>query len=99
MESVAEKKALMGVSELAKGIQYSDPIKTSWKPPKYILTLPQSRHDRIRDKLRILVEGDEVPPPLTSFKEMKFHKGILAGLEEKHIIKPTPIQIQGIPTV
>lgn len=28
LESVAEKKALMGVSELAKGIQYSEPIKT-----------------------------------------------------------------------
>ncbi|CAG2062216.1 unnamed protein product [Timema podura] len=28
LESVAEKKALMGVAELAKGIQYEDPIKT-----------------------------------------------------------------------
>jgi ATP-dependent RNA helicase DDX41 len=30
LESVAEKKALMGVAELAKGIQYEDPIKTWW---------------------------------------------------------------------
>ncbi|CAH1974004.1 unnamed protein product [Acanthoscelides obtectus] len=28
LEIVAEKKALMGVSELAKGIQYCEPIKT-----------------------------------------------------------------------
>lgn len=28
LESVAEKTALMGVAELAKGIQYEDPIKT-----------------------------------------------------------------------
>jgi len=28
LESVAEKKALMGVAELAKGIQYQEPIKT-----------------------------------------------------------------------
>jgi len=28
LESIAEKKALMGVSELARGIQYEDPIKT-----------------------------------------------------------------------
>ena len=28
LESVAEKKALMGVAELAKGIQYQDSIKT-----------------------------------------------------------------------
>ena len=28
LESVAEKTALMGVAELAKGIEYKDPIKT-----------------------------------------------------------------------
>lgn len=99
LESVAEKKALMGVSELAKGVQYTQPIKTSWKPPRYILEMPESRHEKLRNDLRILVEGEDVPPPLKSFKEMKFHKGILNVLEEKGIKKPTPIQIQGIPTV
>lgn len=53
----------------------------------------------IRNELRILVEGEEIPAPLKSFKEMKFHKGILDGLKEKNIRKPTPIQVQGIPTV
>lgn len=71
----------------------------SWKPPKYILTKPQIRHEKLREQLRIMVEGDEIPPPLKSFKEMKFPRGIIAGLEEKKIIKPTPIQVQGIPTV
>lgn len=99
LESVAENKALMGVAELAKGIQYKDPIKTNWQPPRVILSLGETRHERVRRKLRILVEGDEVPPPLNTFKEMKFHKGILYGLEQKGIIKPTPIQVQGIPTV
>lgn len=28
LESVAEKKALMGVGELAKGIQYDNPLTT-----------------------------------------------------------------------
>ncbi|KAL1517438.1 hypothetical protein ABEB36_001203 [Hypothenemus hampei] len=99
LEIVAEKKALMGVSELAKGIQYSDPIKTSWRPPRYILLLPNSRHENLRNKLRILVEGDEIPPPLRTFKDMKLHEGIIEGLKGKHIRKPTPIQVQGIPTV
>ncbi|KAG5328228.1 DDX41 helicase, partial [Acromyrmex heyeri] len=99
LESVAENKALMGVAELAKGIQYKDSIKTNWQPPRVILNLGEMRHERVRRKLRILVEGDEVPPPLKTFKEMKFHKGILYGLEQKGIIKPTPIQVQGIPTV
>ncbi|XP_066994834.2 ATP-dependent RNA helicase abstrakt [Anabrus simplex] len=99
LESVAEKKALMGVAELAKGIQYEDPIKTSWKPPHYILTMSENRHERVRRKLRILVEGEDVPPPIKSFKQMKFPRGILLGLEKKSIVKPTPIQVQGIPTV
>lgn len=99
LESVAENKALMGVAELAKGIQYEDPIKTSWRPPRAVLAAGEARHERIRRKLRILVEGDDVPPPLKSFKEMKFHRGILNGLEQKGIVKPTPIQVQGIPTV
>ncbi|KAJ8670504.1 hypothetical protein QAD02_001763 [Eretmocerus hayati] len=99
LESVAENKALMGVAELAKGIEYTDPIKTSWKPPRCVLALSEARHERIRRKFGITVEGDDVPPPLRTFKEMKFHKGILNGLEQKSIQKPTPIQIQGIPAV
>lgn len=59
----------------------------------------EDRHENIRRKLRILVEGDEIPPPLKLFKEMKLNRGIMAGLSSKGIKKPTPIQIQGIPTV
>ncbi|KAI4461384.1 atp-dependent rna helicase dbp3 [Holotrichia oblita] len=99
LEIVAEKKALMGVSELAKGIQYNEPIKTSWRAPRYISHMPEIRHEMIRSEMRILVEGDDIPAPLKSFREMKFHKGILDGLKEKNIRKPTPIQVQGIPTV
>lgn len=99
LEIVAEKKALMGVSELAKGIQYSDPIKTSWRPPRYVFAFPNSRHEALRHKLRILVEGEEIPPPLKNFRDMKLHEGIIEGLKEKNIKKPTPIQVQGIPTV
>lgn len=99
LESVAEKKALMGVAELAKGIQYEDPIKTSWKPPKYMRSMSAHKCDEIRTKLRILVEGEDVPVPIRSFKEMKFPKSILTCLDKKNIKKPTPIQVQGIPTV
>lgn len=99
LESVQAQKALMAVSELAKGIQYEDPIKTSWKPPRYIITMSEQKRNAIRKRLRILVEGEDVAPPIRSFKEMKLHKGILNGLAAKGIKRPTPIQIQGIPTV
>ncbi|XP_045541269.1 ATP-dependent RNA helicase abstrakt [Papilio machaon] len=99
LESVAQSKALMGVAELAKGIQYEDPIKTSWRPPRSVLDRPPEKNDLIRQQLRILVEGEDVPPPIRTFQHMKFPKGILRGLEEKGIKKPTPIQVQGIPAV
>lgn len=98
-ESVAEKKALMGVAELAKGIQYTDPIKTGWKPPRYILDLTEEEREKIRQKYRIWVDGDDVCPPITTFREMKFPKAILKSLRKKGIKKPSPIQMQGLPSV
>ncbi|XP_017771251.1 PREDICTED: ATP-dependent RNA helicase abstrakt [Nicrophorus vespilloides] len=99
LESVAEKKALMGVSELAKGIQYNDPIKTSWRPPRFVNEMSEERHERVRRELRILVEGESIPAPLTTFRQMKLHASIVAALEGRGIKSPTPIQVQGIPTV
>lgn len=99
LESVAEKKALMAAAELAKAIKYEDPIETSWKPPRYIQLMPETKCEEIRNKLSILVEGENVPAPIRKFKEMKFPKSILSALDKKGIKKPTPIQIQGIPTV
>ncbi|VDI35024.1 ATP-dependent RNA helicase DDX41 [Mytilus galloprovincialis] len=99
LESVAENKALMGVAELAKGIQYEDPIKTGWTPPKYILHKSEHKHEELRKKHHILVEGEDLPPPIKSFKEMKFPRAILNAMKHKGITKPTPIQIQGIPAV
>ncbi|XP_063413088.1 probable ATP-dependent RNA helicase DDX41 [Mytilus trossulus] len=99
LESVAENKALMGVAELAKGIQYEDPIKTGWTPPSYILHRSEHKHEELRKKYHILVEGEDLPPPIKYFKEMKFPRAILNAMKHKGITKPTPIQIQGIPAV
>ena len=40
----------MGVAELAQGVEYTDPIATSWRPPKRILAMKPSRHERVRKK-------------------------------------------------
>ena len=61
--------------------------------------MSEARHNRVRKKLCILVEGEDVPPPIKSFAQMKFSRAILAGLERRGIVQPTPIQVQGIPTV
>ncbi|KAI2540379.1 DDX41 isoform 9 [Pan troglodytes] len=81
LESVAEGRALMSVKEMAKGITYDDPIKTSWTPPRYVLSMSEERHERVRKKYHILVEGDGIPPPIKSFKEMKFPAGVVPVLQ------------------
>ncbi len=68
LASVVEHKALLSFNELAKGIQYVDPIKTSWRVPKCILDLPQRRHDEVRELTGISCDGEDVPPPIASFK-------------------------------
>ena len=40
LEAVAERAALMGVAELAKGVTYTEPIKTCWRPPRFIQQRP-----------------------------------------------------------
>ncbi|KAI8512518.1 DEAD (Asp-Glu-Ala-Asp) box polypeptide 41 [Branchiostoma belcheri] len=68
LESVAQAQVLASVKEIAKGITYEASMKTSWTPPRHILQMPESRHERVRKKLHILVEGDDIPPPIKSFK-------------------------------
>ena len=50
LDAVAEKRALMGVAELALGVEYNDPIVTAWKPPRRILNMNPDRHERVRKK-------------------------------------------------
>lgn len=99
LHNIQETRALMSVGELAKGVVYTESLKTGWQPPRYIREASQSRHDRIRKKWHILVEGEDVPAPVKTFREMKFPKPILDGLKKKGITYPTPIQLQGLPTV
>ena len=53
--------------------------------------------NRIRAKHGILVEGDDIPPPAATFKELKLPKSILSALQAKNIAKPSAIQMQGLP--
>lgn len=39
----------------------------SWRPPRHILAVSEEEHAAIRRKKGILVDGDNVPPPIGSF--------------------------------
>ncbi|KAF9792318.1 DEAD-domain-containing protein [Thelephora terrestris] len=98
LAAVATRRKLASDLELAKGILYTEPLQTSWNPPKHIRDKTPEQLARLREKYHIVVEGEDVPPPIEFFVDMKIPDGILQHLKKNKIIKPTPIQIQGIPT-
>ncbi|KAK4688501.1 ATP-dependent RNA helicase DDX41, partial [Tremellales sp. Uapishka_1] len=93
------QKKLAGAQELAQGTVWTEHVKTSWQPPHYIREMTEEQHQEIREKNHIIIEGDDLPPPITHFADMKIPKPLLDYLKTKGIKKPSPIQIQGIPTV
>uniref|UniRef100_A0A1J3IAZ7 RNA helicase n=1 Tax=Noccaea caerulescens TaxID=107243 RepID=A0A1J3IAZ7_NOCCA len=99
MEHLSDKKTLMSVRELAKGITYTEPLLTGWKPPLHIRRMSSKQRDFIRKQWHIIVNGDDIPPPIKNFKDMKFPKPVLDKLKEKGIVQPTPIQVQGLPVI
>lgn len=41
------------------------------------------------------IPGDDIPPPIKHFEELRVPTPILDGLKKKGIFRPTPIQVQG----
>ncbi len=81
LASIAETKALLSFTEIAKGIQYVNPIKTNWTVPRCISSLPNERHEEIRRLTGISIEGEDVPPPIASFKVTHLNRIYLFNLD------------------
>lgn len=99
IENLSDRKTLMSVRELAKGITYTEPMLTGWKPPLPIRRMSRKDCDMIRKQWHIIVDGDDIPPPIKNFKDMRFPHSILKKLKAKGIVQPTPIQVQGLPVI
>lgn len=98
LADMARQPALKGAAEIAHGVEYTEPMRTTWKPPQYLIDASEEHHIKLRDLHRILVEGERVPPPCVSFREMRFPESILGELNRRSIKHPSPIQMQGLPT-
>jgi len=107
------KKALQSAKDVASGVVYQTPMPSTWRVPRYLLQQPPPKGDdddddepqtlqqiwqETRQQFFIGAEGKDIPPPLTRFEDMKLPPPILQLLRTKQINKPTPIQMQGIPT-
>ncbi|KAI0653202.1 DEAD-domain-containing protein [Cubamyces menziesii] len=97
LAAIAARRKLASDLELAKGVQYTEPLKTSWRPPKFVRDRTEEENRRIREKYHIIVEGEDLPPPIENFTDMKVPESLVKFLKSKRITKPTPIQLQGIP--
>uniref|UniRef100_A0AC35TRW9 RNA helicase n=1 Tax=Rhabditophanes sp. KR3021 TaxID=114890 RepID=A0AC35TRW9_9BILA len=97
LEDLAPTKGLKTVAEFAKGVIYTEPMKTNWRPPKSHRKQDPEEWEKIRKQQMILTEGEDIPPIIESFQEMKFPKQMVDAFRKKGIIMPTPIQKQGMP--
>lgn len=92
-----QQKALKSAQEHASGVSYDKPLLTDWKPPSALAALPKAVLTKLRDNYKVIVTGPGAPPPCGRFEDMRLPPAILRMLKAKGIIKPTPIQVQGLP--
>jgi len=97
--SNVQVKALVSAKEHATGERSSQLMLSSWRPLAKARARSEEANQASRDKWRIITDGDDIPPPLKSFREMRFPPEIMAALKAKGIVRPTPIQVQGLPCV
>jgi len=98
LEAHAARRKLASDMELAKGISYTEPIKTSWRAPHFIRKRTEEESVALREKYHILADGKDVPPLIENFRDMKIPPCIIEYLLSKGIKTPTQIQMQGLPT-
>ncbi|KAK3840845.1 MAG: P-loop containing nucleoside triphosphate hydrolase protein [Linnemannia gamsii] len=97
MAAVSERRQLATAEEIAKGIVYTESMKTTWTPPQHIREMSEDQVQAIRQKYHIDVEGENIPPAIKNFRDMKLPKPVMDYLKNKGIKLPTPIQMQGLP--
>ncbi|KAH7560607.1 hypothetical protein JRO89_XS10G0053100 [Xanthoceras sorbifolium] len=81
----------MSVRELANGITYTDPLLTGWKPPLPIRKMSKKACDLIRKQWHIIVNGEDIPPPIKNFKDMRDMIGIVFTGSGKSLVFVLPM--------
>lgn len=67
-ELQGQQRKLASNAELAAGVEYTEVMKATWRPPAYIRAKTEEEHEATRERLGFQVEGDNVPPPTPDFQ-------------------------------
>jgi ATP-dependent RNA helicase DDX41 len=88
---IFDRNTLLSVWELAKGIEYYDPMVIGWNLAMTIRHMTKKECEAVRKQWHMLVDGDSIPPPIKNFKDIRLLEPILKKLKAKGIIQPTPV--------
>lgn len=73
--------------------------QTGWHAPSRLLRQSEEERDKVRAAMGLVVDGDDIPPPIRKFALMNLPAAVLKGLEARGIVNPSAIQTQGLPVV
>ena len=84
-----------------ESINTSRTIKSigKWSFPLKYKKLNEKQINEIRNNFQIEIDGEDLQPPISTFEAMRFPEAILKALHKMEIDYPSPIQMQGIPTM
>jgi ATP-dependent RNA helicase DDX41 len=49
-------------------VKYTKSMQTGWKPPVKYRVMTEEERQKTRDLFRIVIDGHNVPPPITTFQ-------------------------------
>lgn len=100
------KKKVIEVEELAKQKTSKKALKQLEELQRQFKHLSNKRKEAliaILQKYKIKIDGGEAPEPIETFQKMQklygWSDGFMRRLSENECFKPTPVQIQAIPTI
>lgn len=99
LKAMTQDIPLQSIAQRAHGVVFTESVESTWKAPKWAVERGDDKNNEIRKRLMIDVDGEEVAPVLERFVDMKLPRAILEMLTSKNIVKPSPIQMQGLPVI
>ncbi|KAJ2376158.1 hypothetical protein IW150_002149, partial [Coemansia sp. RSA 2607] len=78
LAAIARRRQLASAAEIAQGVVYTEPMRTSWRPLPRHRAMSSADISARRHLWGIIVDGEDAPPPLLTFRAMRFPEPLLA---------------------